>query len=127
MEPLFYIQDSRHTVGNDMLWWRQDGKGYTTDMREAGVFTLEEAQRKHDNRDTDIPWPKAYIDGKTRPAVDVQYVRRDEALAGSGIALTPQQPKKRQEVLKCEACGSFMSAGQLWAGSCPKCGSDNRP
>lgn len=126
MLKMFYIQDSRQTVGNDMLWWCHEGKGYTTDMRKAGVFTLEEAQRKHDNRPTDIPWPKEYIDAKTRPAVDVQHVRRDEALAGTGVVLAKLELRKR-EVLNCHCCGSFMSLEQMWGGSCPKCGADNRP
>lgn len=127
MQDLFYIQDSRQYVGNDMLWWCPEGKGYTTDMRQAGTFTRDEAQRLHNHRPTDIPWPKDYIDSRTRPAVDAQYVRRDEALAGSGIVLAPPPPKRKREALKCASCGSFMSEAQLWAGNCPRCGADNRP
>lgn len=122
----FYLQDSRGYVGNDVLWWAKGGNGYTTDLSKAHIYTREEAQRQHDMRRTDIPWPKAYIDGKTRPAVDMQHIRRDEALAGTGIVLTPE-PKPRKEAINCHSCGSFMSEQQLWAGSCPKCGADNRP
>lgn len=124
-EELFYLQDSRSHVGNDVLWWSKEG-GYTTDLSKAKTYTQEEAQRQHDSRRSDIPWPKAYIDGKTRPAVDMQYIKRDEALAGTGIVLTPE-PKPQKETIKCHRCGSFMSDSQLWAGTCPKCGADNRP
>ena len=124
---LFYIQDSRQTVGNDMLWWCPGGGGYTTDMRKAGTFTREEAQRMHDSRPTDIPWPKDYIDAKTRPAVDVQYVKRSEALPGTGIVLIAHRKERRRDQPKCNECGSFLSEAQLWGGSCPKCGADNRP
>lgn len=127
-DQLFYLQDSRSYVGNDVLWWARDGKGYTTDLSKAQVYTREEAQRQHDMRRSDIPWPKAYIDAKTRPAVDMQYIKRDEALADSGIVLTlepvyaPIRPQYR-----CVGCGRIMSEAQHWAGECRHCGADSRP
>lgn len=123
---LFYLQDSRGYVGNDVLWWAKGGNGYTTDLSKAETYTKEEAQRMHNCRLSDIPWPKAYIDGKTRPAVDMQYIKRDEALAGTGIELR-KSPKPKKEKIKCYQCGRFLSEQQLWAGNCPKCGADNRP
>ncbi len=75
----FYLQDSRGYVGNDMLFWAKDGKGYTTDLSNAHVYTKDEAYRQHAIRETDIPWPKEYIDSKARPAVDRQYLKRSEA------------------------------------------------
>lgn len=126
-DQLFYIQDSRNYVGNDMLFWAVGG-GYTTDVRAAEVFSKDEAQRQHNSRPSDIPWPKNYIDSKTRPAVDVQYVKRDEALDGSGIVLatrkripTPKNP------FRCNACGRFMSEREFWMGACKNCGEDSRP
>ncbi|MES2319957.1 MAG: hypothetical protein V4631_20955 [Pseudomonadota bacterium] len=65
----FYLQDSRSYVGNDLLFWSKDGKGYTTDVSKAQVYSREQALAQHQSRETDIPWPKAYIDAKTRPAV----------------------------------------------------------
>ena len=125
-EQLFYLQDSRGYIGNDVLWWAKDGNGYTTDLSKAEIYAEAEAQRKHDSRRTDIPWPKEYIDAKTRPAVDMQYIKRDEALAGTGILLTPE-PKAKKETIKCHQCGRFLNERQLWVGECPKCGADNRP
>ena len=122
----FYLQDSRSYVGNDVLWWAKDGNGYTTDLRKAHVYTQDEAQRQHNSRPSDIPWPKEYIDAKTRPAVDMQYIKRADALEGAGITLAPI-PATKKDRLNCHACGSFMSAAQLWAGECPRCGADNRP
>lgn len=126
MSELFYLQDSRSYVGNDMLFWAKGGKGYTTDLRQAETYTREEAQARHDSRSTDIPWPKPYIDAKTRPACDMQYVKRDEALADAGIALRPIY-RERKPVLRCQCCGSFISQTNFWAGSCPRCGGDSRP
>jgi hypothetical protein len=126
MSDLFYLQDSRSYVGNDMLFWAKDGKGYTTDMRLAEVYTKDEAVSQHRRRETDIPWPKDYIDARTRPAVDMQYVKRDEALAGTGIELTKPRPKK-PDVINCGGCGQFMSGTKRYLQSCPNCGADNRP
>ena len=123
---LFYLQDSRSYVGNDVLWWAKGGNGYTTDLSKAQTYTADEAQRQHNARRSDIPWPKSYIDAKTRPAVDMQYIKRDEALAGTGIVLTPE-PKPKREQLSCCGCGRFLSEAQLWSGACPKCGTDSRP
>lgn len=124
-EPMFYLQDSRSYVGNDVLWWAKDGEGYTTDLSKARVYTKEEAQRMHESRPTDIPWPKDYIDDKTRPAVDMQYIKRAEALAGTGIVLVkPTKPKR--EKLRCAHCGAFVAEYQFYCG-CPKCGGESRP
>lgn len=126
MADLFYLQDSRGYVGNDMLFWAKDGKGYTTDLRAAEVYTREAAQTQHDSRPTDIPWPKDYIDAKTRPACDMQYVNRAEALAGTGISLQEQKPE-RPDRLRCYGCGVFLSEIEFWGGECPRCGADSRP
>ena len=49
-EKKYYLQDTRAIVGNDMLWWAIDGKGYTTDLNKANVFTEYEAFRRSDTR-----------------------------------------------------------------------------
>lgn len=77
----YYLQDSRDFVGNDMLFWRLGG-GYTTDVSQAEIFTKESALKQHRDRETDVPWAVEYIDGITRPAVDVQYADKDFSLAG---------------------------------------------
>ncbi|TGV06381.1 hypothetical protein E4695_13365 [Alcaligenaceae bacterium 429] len=126
MSNLFYVQDSRSYVGNDMLFWGLNGNGYTTDLRKAQLYTQEQAQSMHNNRETDIPWPKEYIDAKTRPAVDMQYVKRTEALAGTGIVLAERKPRRKEQV-RCQGCGSFISETNFWGGCCPRCQADNRP
>lgn len=125
MSDEFYLQDSRSYVGNDMLFWANEGNGYTTDISKADVYSQQKAVAQHQRRETDIPWPKAYIDAKTRPVVDMQYVKRDEALAGTGIVLIV--PKKwRKPVERCYRCGCFLSIEQVMF-ECPKCGAENRP
>lgn len=125
-QQLFYLQDSRSYVGNDVLWWRKGANGYTTDVSEAQTYTNDEAQRMHLARTSDIPWPKDYIDARTRPAVDFQKIKRADALHGTGIEIV-EPVRKKPGRLNCIKCGSFMSNAQLWSGSCPRCGTDNRP
>ena len=81
-EKLFYLQDTRTMVGNDIVWWAKEGRGYTTDLNKAQVFTEYEAMRQHENRATDRPWPKEYVDAKSRQAVDFQYVDYEIATQG---------------------------------------------
>lgn len=127
MEDQFYLQDSRSYVGNDMLFWCKDGAGYTTDLRKAEIYTKEDAMALHRQRETNIPWPKSYIDAKTRPAVDMQHVSKTEALRGTGIELIkPRKPK--QETYRCHSCGKFLSISDYYSScGCPHCKADNRP
>jgi hypothetical protein len=125
MSGLFYLQDSRSYVGNDVVWWAKNGQGYTTDLRLAQVYSKEEAVAQHNSRETDIPWPKDYIDGKTRPAVDMQYIKRNEALEGTGIELRKPE-KRKKDVINCHSCGKFLGVTQVYGSGCG-CGADNRP
>lgn len=115
-EQLFYLQDSRDYVGNDVLWWAVGGRGYTTDLRKAQTYGKDEAQRMHNSRETDIPWPKEYIDAKTRPAVDMQYIKRKDALRGTGITII--KPKRIRETYRCHGCGRFMTIQQAYGADC---------
>ncbi|WP_339436383.1 MULTISPECIES: hypothetical protein [unclassified Pseudomonas] len=47
-------------------FWGFGGSGYVTDLTKAQVVTKDGAC---DHRDTDIPWPKAYIDAQARRLV----------------------------------------------------------
>jgi hypothetical protein len=67
----YYLQDSRQVVGNYLLFWRIDHKGYTTDIDDAHEFTLEEALS---HRDTDVPWPVEEMRAKAKLRVDHQHL-----------------------------------------------------
>jgi hypothetical protein len=126
MADRFYLQDSRGYVGNDVLWWARDGKGYTTDLSKAHVYTRDQAMAQHRSRPSDIPWPADYIEARTRPAVDMQHINKAEALAGLDIVLV-EAPKEKRERPRRHGCGSFISEASFWSGCCPRCGTDNRP
>lgn len=74
MSELYYMQDNRNYVGNDILFWSKGKSGYTTDTTKAHVFTKEEAIEIMKNRSTDIAWPKEYIDAVARKVVDMQDI-----------------------------------------------------
>lgn len=66
----YYLQDNRTHVGNSMLWWAKDSKGYTCDIRKAHVFRHDEIPG---DRKTDVPWPKEYIDERISHHIDHQH------------------------------------------------------
>lgn len=127
MDDLFYLQDSRGsgTVGNDLYFWCATG-GYTTNVDKARVFTREDALSQHHDRETDIPWPKAYIDARLRRVCDIQNTKRSEALAEAGIELVkPRRVPKTVD--RCHGCGRFQPMDSRYFCDCPHCGADNRP
>lgn len=78
MNDKFYLQDSRSHVGDGMSFWAKEGKGYYTDLDKCELYTKEQACR---HRDTDIPWPKDYIDARSHLGVDCQLLSLDDAAA----------------------------------------------
>jgi hypothetical protein len=85
----YYVQYTGDHVGNDVLWWREGGCGYTTDLREAGVYTKDDALKLQALRGTERAWQKAYIDTISRPTVDFQHLDGAHSLAKSVVAGLP--------------------------------------
>ena len=122
----FYLQDKRTYVGNDLLFWAKNGKGYTTDLHKAHIYTKEEAFKQNQMRETDVPWPKEYIDSKVRPAVDHQYVDIKEALGGLAGELYVSPPPPKDPPLNCAGCGRFLSKMDRYT-PCDNCETYNGP
>lgn len=80
MAELFYLQDSRSNVGSRASFWRAGG-GYTSNLDEAEQFTVERAVKQFESRETDLPWPVAYVRARAEIGVDCQYLTRSEAAA----------------------------------------------
>lgn len=81
-EKLYYIQNGY--VGNAILWWGVEGKGYTTDIEKAGKYTKEEA-KKIIKRPQDIAWLCSHVDNNEKAKkliVDCQYLNRRYRLVG---------------------------------------------
>ena len=77
-DELYYMQDARQYVGNSMSWWAKDYHGYVCDIKKAHIFTLEEA-KKASLRNTDILWPKDYIDQRIQHHIDMQSCEKNLA------------------------------------------------
>lgn len=74
-DGMYYLQDTRQSVGNCPLWWRKGGS-YTSSLAEAEIFTLDAAVAQMRCRDTDLPWSCFEVDLLRRPTVDAQYLPR---------------------------------------------------
>ncbi|WP_339416198.1 MULTISPECIES: hypothetical protein [unclassified Pseudomonas] len=95
-----------------LSFWGFGGSGYVTDLTkaQAEVFTKDGAC---DHRDTDIPWPKAYIDAQARRLVERDDVNIKDALRGTGIKLAkPKGPKMM--VFNCNGYRRFISGAQRY-------------
>ena len=68
---MYVIQDTRQYVGNSVLWWGPESSGYTTNIDEAGRYTLDEA-KKCACRETDLVFLAADVE-----AMVVRHVRFD--------------------------------------------------
>jgi hypothetical protein len=77
MAAEYYIQDTRSYVGNAVVWWRPEGKGYTTNIDEAGLFTRKKAALIQANRATDKAWPEEAVRGAILRYVDAQRLSED--------------------------------------------------
>jgi hypothetical protein len=74
-EPLYYIQNKGY-CGNCLIWWRDGGHGYTTNVDEAWKVPKSEAERICRSRPhQDIPWPVAEVDAVTVRHVDSEDLR----------------------------------------------------
>ena len=80
-EELYYIRQEGY-CGNALYWWPQDRKGYVTDIRKAGKFSLEEA-REICKRESDTAYRVEYINNLLegqKLIIDAQYVSSAEQL-----------------------------------------------
>jgi len=71
----FYIRDGRRVDGNCALWWKPERSGYTTDVREAGLYTAEQAQKICDAPSSDrrdIAYPQEVVERAARLHVDLE-------------------------------------------------------
>lgn len=78
MGNMFYIQDSRQYVGNNILFWAKGGNGYTCHVDEAQKYTEEEANRIHENRSSDVPLKVEDVERASTLQVDIQLFRKSK-------------------------------------------------
>lgn len=85
MEELFYVQDkTRGYVGNCIVWWKHNDRGYVCDIKQAKVFTKEEAVKICKPAGDLWMWPKKYIDERIQHHIDMQYCNPENAIKDFG-------------------------------------------
>jgi hypothetical protein len=77
---LFYIQNGY--VGNSVLWWAKDSKGYTTNIEDAHKFTKKEIQKSfiESKREEDRIWFVEHVEKHIKKHVDGQYLSNEFCL-----------------------------------------------
>lgn len=82
MENKFYKTSAHGGVGSTVMFWAKDGKGYTSNVDEAHIYTLEEMQKKVVNgslRNYDEhPLSAAQVNSLSTWRVDMQYINQDD-------------------------------------------------
>jgi hypothetical protein len=76
----YYIRNEGY-LGNALIWWKRGG-GYTCDIRQAEMFTEEEA-KKICERPEDSAYNFKYIDNlieAQKLIIDSQYVSSEKRL-----------------------------------------------
>jgi nitrogen fixation-related uncharacterized protein len=79
-EKWYYVQNGY--VGNAMMWWALDSKGYTIDITKAHKFTYDEAisilkSNEKDKRRNEKVWSCDFIDNSEKAKkliIDMQYL-----------------------------------------------------
>lgn len=79
----FYLRDSRSNTGDNATFWMKGG-GYGTDLSKCDIFTLEDAQKHHNSRASDVPLLKSEVDRLSISAVDCQYLPKEVLKIGKG-------------------------------------------
>ena len=82
-DKLYYIQCGY--VGNALCWWRPYGKGYTTNINEAGKYSELEAKEQAKRRVDDVAWQCDYIDKNDKAhkvVIDEQFIDYSKSFRG---------------------------------------------
>jgi len=76
-KQLYYIQDKRQVVGNSVLWWGKNSRGYVTELEEAGLYPESKLPGL---RSTDIPYKKEDIEAVACTHIRVETLGRINGL-----------------------------------------------
>ncbi|MGC0155377.1 hypothetical protein ACPRNU_23200 [Chromobacterium vaccinii] len=80
MDEQFYLQDSRGLIGDHLQFWGAGGAGYCTDLSKLEIYTRDKALAQHRCRETDIPWPRAYIDAQAARIAELERLNASNEL-----------------------------------------------
>ncbi len=82
MKDRFYFACMRDNVGSNVSFHCKDGKGYSTGISRAHVYTREEAQQAWDRgREFEVPLSADHVDAVAVLHVDHQYVSSEPEIS----------------------------------------------
>ncbi len=87
----YYIRNEGY-LGNALMWWAKDSKGYTCDIKQAEKYTEPEA-RGICSRPQDSAYECEYIDNLLKAQkliIDSQYVDNEKRLWENYKSKTPK-------------------------------------
>ena len=73
---MYYMIDRRSFIGNCVVFWAKDHKGYTTDIEKSHEFTEAEAIAIERNRSSECAIPKSEVIANAQLVVDFQKLDR---------------------------------------------------
>lgn len=82
-EKLYYIQKNGDYLGNAIMWWKENNKGYTADIKKAKKFTEETFKLITNCSDKFTVWECDYIDNNKESlmlVVDHQYLDLNKSI-----------------------------------------------
>jgi len=80
---LYYIQNTHAGfLGNAIIFWAMNSRGYTCDLKSSHKFTADEAKKIClGNPEKNKAWPVEYLDNlieSQKLIIDCQYLEHDE-------------------------------------------------
>lgn len=118
-DKLYYLQSIKHRgfIGNSVLWWAENSRGYTCNIDKAGIYSEKEARKIYlGGHGGIIAWPVEYIDSIISRHVDGQHMT-DYSQGRKWEEELPVRKKLKRVNPKCPECGKFLNS----FGSC-SCG-----
>ena len=79
-KKLYFISTGKY-VGNDVLWWGINSKGYTCNLAKAGRYSKKEAVEICSNKGRlDQAWPVKHVLINSIKVADMQYLDAKQIL-----------------------------------------------
>lgn len=97
-EACYYVLDARTVVGNCASWWRPDGKGYTCDIDDAGLYTATAVKAM---RGTDVPVHRSVVHALSIRHVRLDDLRQAGELEAYDASKARQQREEGREIIRC--------------------------
>lgn len=76
MKNRFYLPSSHGNLGSNMVFHRHEERGYSTNLEEAHIYTLEEAQKQWNYGD-EMPVSADHVDALAVWKVDCQHIPKE--------------------------------------------------